>query len=116
MTIAHDEAFDIPAGGTMTVTAKVLLDEYGTHRGIIANRWHGSTTNNGGTTGFELFGGNSSAQAFSNNVNLNKGTWNNIGHGWCTGLGTNTWVHIAWVYDGANGTSKLYINGALKTP
>ena len=114
MTIPHSEAFDIPAGGTMTVTAKVYLDEYGEHRGLIANRFSGSTSNNNDATGFELYGGNSSSQAFSNNVNLNKGSWNNIGHGWCTGLATGTWAHIAWVYDGANGTSKLYINGALK--
>ena len=114
MTIARNEAFDIPAGGTMTITAKVYLDEFGAHRGLISNRWSGSTSNNNDATGFELFGGNSSDQAFSNNVNLNKGSWNNIGHGWCTGLNTGRWAHVAWVYDGANGTSKLYINGALK--
>ena len=54
MTIPHSEAFDIPAGGTMTVTAKVYLDEYGEHRGLIANRFSGSTSNNNDATGFEL--------------------------------------------------------------
>ena len=29
MTIAHSSDFDIEAGGTMTVTAKVYIDQYG---------------------------------------------------------------------------------------
>ena len=117
MTIAHSSDFDIEAGGTMTVTAKVYIDQYGKHQGIICNRWHPSTTSSGGngsTTGFDIFGGYSSTQSFSNNVNLNKGSWNNLGHVWCNTLSTQTWTHVAWVYDGANGTSRLYLNGELK--
>ena len=29
--------------------------------------------------------------------------------------GVNTWVHLAWVYDDAANTLKLYVNGALTT-
>ena len=117
MTIAHSSDFDIEAGGTMTVTAKVYIDQYGKHQGIICNRWHPSTTSssgNGSTTGFDIFGGYSSTQSFSNNVNLNKGSWNNLGHVWCNTLNTQKWTHVAWVYDGANGTSRLYLDGELK--
>lgn len=116
MYIDHSTDFDIPAGGFMTVTAKVLLDEYGSHRGILCNRWHSATTassGNGSATGFDIYGGNSATQSMSNNVNLNKGTWNNLGHGWNNTLGTKEWAHIAWVLDGTNGTSKMYLNGTL---
>lgn len=117
MYINHSGDFDIAAGASMTVTAKVNLKQYGAHRGIICNRAHSATsssTGNGSTTGFDLFGGNSSSQSFSNNVNLNKGSWNNLGHPWCNTLATEQWDHVAWVLDGTAGTSKLYINGVLK--
>lgn len=113
MTIPHSSDFDIAAGGSMTVSAKVWLDSYGAHRGIVANRWHAGTSN-AATTGFEIYGGNSATQSMSNNVNLNKGSWNNIGHAWCNTLATGTWAVVTWVLDGQAGTSKMYLDGILK--
>ena len=114
MTIPHASEFDIAAGGQMTVSLKVWLDSYGAHRGIIANRWH-SGTSNASTTGFEIFGGNSATQSMSNNVNLNRGSWNNLGHPYCNTLSTGVWSVITWVFDGNSGTSKMYLDGVLKS-
>ncbi len=117
MTIPHAEEFDIEAGGQMTISARVWLDSYGTHRGIISNRFHSATsssTGNGSTTGYDIYGGYSAANSMSNNVNMNKGSWNNIGHVWCNTLGTETWQTVTWVFDGQNGVSKIYLDGELK--
>lgn len=113
MTIPHTEEFDISAGSSMTVSAKVWLDSYGTHRGIICNRYHEGTKNSG-TTGFDIYGGNTSTQSMSNNVNLNKGSWNNLGHPWCNTLATGQWATVTWVLNGTDGTSKMYLDGVLK--
>lgn len=116
MTIPHSKAFDIAAGGQLTVSVKVRLDSYGSHRGIICNRSHSATysnAGNGSTTGFDIFGGNSASQSMSNNVNLNKGSWNNIGHSWCNTIETKKWQTITWVFDGSNHSSKLYIDDKM---
>lgn len=113
MTIPHSSDFDIAAGGSMTVTAKVWLDTYGAHRGIINNRYHAQTSNTT-TSGFDIFGGNSATESMSNNINLNKGSWNNLGHVWCNTLGTGQWQWITWVYNGSAGNSKIYLDGVLK--
>ena len=113
MTIPHSADFDVAAGGSLTVTARVWLDSYGAHRGIVNNRYHEGTSNTA-TTGFDMYGGNSATQSMSINVNLNTGAWNNLGHPWCNTLGTGQWQWITWVYNGTSGTSKIYLDGVLK--
>ena len=113
MTIPHSEEFDIAAGESMTISARVWLDSYGAHRGIVCNRYHEGTSNSS-TTGFDIYGGYSSSNSMSNNVNLNKGSWNNLGHPWCNTLTTGQWAVVTWVLDGSAGTSRMYLDGTLK--
>lgn len=114
MSIANDEVFNIAAGGEagFTITCKVKIPSYksGANMRFVNNRAYEGTANSG-TTGFDLYGGNSATQAVSVNLSYDGKPWGNS-FAWNTGLGENTWAHLTWVLDGT--TSYLYVDGVLK--
>ncbi|MBR2637774.1 MAG: exo-alpha-sialidase [Bacteroidaceae bacterium] len=114
MTIANNEVFNIAAGGEagFTVSCKVLLPEYqsGRNIGFVNNRAYEGTANSG-TTGFDLYGGNSASQSFSVNLSYDGKPWGNS-FAWATGVEPAKWAHLTWVLDGT--TSYIYIDGVLK--
>ncbi|MBQ8336869.1 MAG: exo-alpha-sialidase [Bacteroidaceae bacterium] len=114
MSIANSTAFDVPAGGEagFTVTCKVKIPKYvnGSNMRFVNNRAY-EGTDNSGTTGFDLCGGNSPSQAVSVNLSYDGKPWGNS-FVWQTGLSENVWAHLAWVLDGT--TTYLYVDGVLK--
>lgn len=114
MSIANANDFNIAAGGAagFTVTCKVKLPQFksGANMRFINNRAYDGTSNSG-TTGFDLYGGNSASQAVSVNLSYDGKPWGNS-FAWQTGLTEGEWAHLTWVLDGT--TSYLYVNGALK--
>ena len=114
MSIANDEAFNIAAGGEagFTVSCKVKLPEFqaGKNMRFVNNRAYEGTANSG-TTGFDLYGGNSAAQSYSVNLSYDGKPWGNS-FAWASGVAQDEWAHLTWVLDGT--TSYIYINGELK--
>ena len=114
MSIANDEVFNIAAGGEagFTITCKVKIPSYksGANMRFVNNRAYEGTANSG-TTGFDLYGGNSATQTVSVNLSYDGKPWGNS-FAWNTGLKENAWAHLTWVLDGT--TSYLYVDGALK--
>lgn len=110
MLIPNSEAFDIAAGGSITVALDVKLDKQGNQR-FIANRvrdYSGGV--NGNVSGFEMY-----TYATSNT----SVSFNYPGPGWTARhnnagfhITTGEWHHLCWVY---NGTSAVfYIDGVAK--
>ena len=114
MSIPNNEVFNIAAGGEagFTITCKVKIPSYksGANMRFINNRAYEGTANSG-TTGFDLYGGNSATQTVSVNLSYDGKPWGNS-FAWNTGLKENAWAHLTWVLDGT--TSYLYVDGALK--
>lgn len=112
MSIPNDEVFNIAGGGSYTVTCKVKLPQFksGANMRFVNNRAYTGTSNSG-TTGFDIFGGNSSTQAVSVNLSYDGKPWGNS-FAWNTGLTQDTWAHISWVLDGT--TTYLYVDGVKK--
>lgn len=114
MSIANNEVFNIAAGGEagFTITCKVKIPSYksGANMRFVNNRAYEGTANSG-TTGFDLYGGNSATQTVSVNLSYDGKPWGNS-FAWNTGLKENAWAHLTWVLDGT--TSYLYVDGALK--
>ena len=112
MSIPNDAAFNIAGGGSFTVTCKVKLPQFksGANMRFVNNRAYEGTSNSG-TTGFDIFGGNSSSQAVSVNLSYDGKPWGNS-FAWNTGLTQDTWAHITWVLDGT--TTYLYVDGVKK--
>lgn len=114
MSIENSTDFAIPAGGEadFTITCKVKIPQYksGANMRFVNNRAYEGTDNNG-TTGFDLYGGNSSSQAVSVNLSYEGKPWGNSFQ-WQSGLSENVWTHMAWVLDGT--TTYLYVDGQLK--
>ncbi|MBR5323987.1 MAG: C10 family peptidase [Muribaculaceae bacterium] len=112
MSIPNDAAFSIAGGGSYTITFKVKIPQYksGANMRFVSNRAYEGTANSG-TTGFDIYGGNSSSQAVSVNLSYDGKPWSNS-FAWNTGLTENTWAHISWVLDGT--TTYLYVDGVLK--
>ena len=112
MSIPNDAAFNIAGGGSFTITCKVKLPQFksGANMRFVNNRAYEGTANSG-TTGFDIYGGNSSSQAVSVNLSYDGKPWSNS-FAWNTGLTENTWAHISWVLDGT--TTYLYVDGVLK--
>lgn len=127
MSIPQSDAFNVAAGtGEITVTARVWIrdDYYGKARGIICSRWHETDRNwawfkTG--SGFDIHGGESSTNCFSNNVTVDGSYKNQTTHA----LGhlnhsydatkdkvkPGTWYHIAWTFKSDGGMSVIYIDG-----
>ena len=114
MSIANDEVFNIAAGGEagFTITCKVKIPSYksGANMRFVNNRAYEGTANSG-TTGFDLYGGNSATQAVSVNLSYDGKPWGNS-FAWNTGLNEGAWAHLTWVLDGT--TTYLYVDGVLK--
>ena len=114
MSIKNNEAFSIPAGGEAgyTITLKVKIPEYksGQNMRFVNNRAYEGTANSG-TTGFDLYGCNSSTQAYSVNLSYDGKPWGNS-FNWQSGINEDTWTHITWVLDGTS--SYIYADGVLK--
>ena len=110
MLIPNSEAFDIAAGGSITVALDVKLDKQGTQR-LIANRvrdYSGGV--NGNVSGFEMYTNASSNTSVSFTY---PGTgWNARHNDAGFHITTGEWHHLCWVY---NGTSAVfYIDGVAK--
>ena len=112
MSIPNDAAFSIAGGGSYTITFKVKIPQFksGANMRFVNNRAYEGTANSG-TTGFDIYGGNSSTQAVSVNLSYDGKPWGNS-FAWNTGLTQDTWAHISWVLDGT--TTYLYVDGVLK--
>lgn len=129
MSIPQNDAFNVAAGtGEITVTARVWIrgDYYGKARGIICSRWHDTDYDwdwfkKG--SGFDIHGGESAENCFSNNVTVDGSYKNQVTHrlgylnhtyGATKGmLVPGTWHHIAWTFKSDGGTSTIYIDGTL---
>ena len=114
MSIANSSDFDIASGGAagFTITCKVKIPQYqsGANMRFVNNRAYEGTANSG-TTGFDLYGGNSAAQGVSVNLSYDGKPWGNS-FAWQTGLNEGVWAHLSWVLDGT--TTYLYVDGVLK--
>ena len=112
MSIPNNDAFSIAGGGSYTITFKVKIPQFKSdvNMRFVNNRAYEGTANSA-TTGFDIFGGNSSSQAVSVNLSYDGKPWGNS-FGWNTGLTENTWAHISWVLDGT--TTYLYVDGVKK--
>lgn len=112
MRIPNSKDFYPTAGGEYTVTCKVKLANFisdSNMRFISCRGYEG--TSNGKTSGYEFFGGNSSSNSFAVNLSLNGKPWG-AGHTWSTvAMEENKWVHLTWTFNGAEKTSKIYVNG-----
>lgn len=116
MRIDKDPIFDIPQGGSQTVTLKLKLDHipaYGETQSIIGNRIrHYQNNNNNDVSGFEIY-----------NLRNNNGTYNSTAHwypstSWSAAninannsMSAGVWTHLALVHDGAAGMIYYYIDG-----
>lgn len=112
MSIKNSKDFFPEAGGQYTVTCKVKLPHFigGSNMRFVATRGFAGTDNSK-TTGYEMFGGNSSSQAYAVNASLVGKPWG-AGHVWSTrSFKEGEWAHLAWTFDGAKQTSTMYING-----
>lgn len=114
MSIANSSAFNIASGGTagFTITCKVKIPAYQSDANMrfVNNRSYEGTSNSG-TTGFDLYGGNSASESVSVNLSYDGKPWSNS-FAWQSGITENEWAHISWVLDGT--TTYLYVNGQLK--
>lgn len=106
MIIPNSDEFSIPAGGSMTVSARVLLNENANHRFVTNRVRNFSAGNNGDVSGWELYG-----TPANTSVSLNYPS-----SGWTArhshagyALSTGTWHHLCWVYNSSS--SDLYIDG-----
>lgn len=127
MSIPQSDAFNVAAGtGEITVTARVWIrgDYYGKARGIICSRYHDTDYDwnwfkKG--SGFDIHGGESADNCFSNNVTVD-GSYKNqtthtlgyLKHSYDATKGKiipGTWHHIAWTFKSDSGMSVIYIDG-----
>lgn len=114
MRIPNSKDFYPTAGGEYTVTCKVKLANFiaNSNMRFISCRGYEGTSNSA-TSGYEFFGGNNSSNSFSVNLSLNGKPWG-AGHAWSTvAMKENEWVHLTWTFNGAEKTSKIYVNGQL---
>lgn len=113
MKIPFDANFGVPAGGTITITANILLRSYGSPLGIISTR---ESNSSGALRGYEIFGGWGFDKCFSNNVNPD-GSSKALGHNYnntANSVVAGRWAHIAWTYNASTGESILYVDGVQK--
>jgi len=115
MYIPNDDSFNIPAGGSFTVSFRTKLDQWapsGQYQGFVSNNSRNASY---WRSGFELFSGSSAAQTLGLNVTPDNSATSdatNFGGAFITsGITVGEWAHVVWSYDGATGDSKIYING-----
>ena len=113
MSIPNDAAFFPAKGGDYTVTAMLKLSEFNPNKNarFIANRAYTGSTSDQTTTGYEIWGGHAIDEFVSCNTSLTGSPWGHNNH-WTTAYGAlGRYVHVAWVLNGKQRTSTLYVDG-----
>jgi hypothetical protein len=107
MTIPNHPDFNIAAGESYTITCRINPDNFAGPYIILSK---GNSLMPGGR--YELTTANTpSTPNLVFNLTNNDNT--NLGFPYTTFVRNNDWVHVAWVYNGVDKSSKLLINGEL---
>jgi hypothetical protein len=124
MSIPGNKAFDIAKNGKMTITCRVLLNDFtntdNKDFGVLSTRWHAeraSTSNFANFSGYEIIAGKSEDESLGVNVtidNTNATTERVLKNGYHDAINPSRWAHVAVVFDLEEGTVKVYADGVLK--
>ncbi len=108
MLIQNSNDFSIPAGGTLTVSVKALLNNV-TTQALISNRVRDySGRNNNNVSGWAIY---TTASNTTVSFNYPGNSWNAKHNNAGSHVSTGQWHHLCWVYSGTS--SIFYIDGSV---
>lgn len=107
MLIPNSDKFNIPAGGTLTVSVKALLNKVAT-QALISNRVRDySGGNNNNVSGWAFYTTSSNTTV---SFNYPGNSWNAKHNNAGSHVSTGEWHHFCWVYSGSSAI--FYIDGS----
>ncbi len=110
MMIPNSEDFNIPAGGTITVSLRAKLTQQDT-QALISNRVRNyANCNNNDVSGWAIY---TVPANTSVSFNYPGSSWNAKHHNAGKHISTDEWHHLCWVYSGTS--SAFYVDG-VATP
>lgn len=107
MVVADHSDLDIAAGESFTLSLRMYQVNFSAIYRIFGK---GNLNISGGR--YELYT-NNTASSGNLALNLRNANNTNIGSPYVTTLAASRWYHFAWVYNAADHTSKVYLDGTL---
>lgn len=107
MVIPNHSDFNILAGESYTISFRIEPDNFAAQYSILSK---GNQMEMGGK--YELFT-LYTVSAPNLGINLRNNDNTHMGASYVTSINEKTWVHVAWVYNSADRTSRIYVDGSL---